>query len=163
MDSISVELRSKVYRLKTQEKNPPRTTTEGNGPHITRCGVPVCGYNRIGEIPTALSSVRKMASRDAGLLSALITELAESGAGDETVMDIAGHVAKQMLKHYSHIRMEAKRKALETVAQKRVQVVKEEKGSQHHAELTSVAQHFEGQSLQKSLQSGVFEGHPGCL
>lgn len=37
----------------------------------------------------------------------LITDLAESGAGDETIRDIAGHVSKQMLKHYSHIRMEA--------------------------------------------------------
>lgn len=38
----------------------------------------------------------------------LITDLAESGAGDETIRDIAGHVSKQMLKHYSHIRMAAK-------------------------------------------------------
>jgi integrase len=45
----------------------------------------------------------------------LITELAESGAGDQTIMDIAGHVSKQMLEHYSHIRMEAKRNTLETV------------------------------------------------
>jgi hypothetical protein len=45
----------------------------------------------------------------------LITELAESGAGDQTIMDIAGHVSKQMLKHYSHIRMEAKRSALEAI------------------------------------------------
>jgi hypothetical protein len=30
-------------------------------------------------------------------------------------MDIAGHVSKQMLKHYSHIRMEAKRRALESI------------------------------------------------
>jgi integrase len=45
----------------------------------------------------------------------LITELAESGAGDQTIMDIAGHVSKQMLKHYSHIRMEAKRTALESI------------------------------------------------
>jgi Phage integrase family len=45
----------------------------------------------------------------------LITELAESGAGDQTIMDIAGHVSKQMLKHYSHIRMEAKRNALEAI------------------------------------------------
>ena len=34
----------------------------------------------------------------------LITDLAESGAGDETIRDIAGHVSKQMLKHYSHTR-----------------------------------------------------------
>ena len=34
-------------------------------------------------------------------------------------MDIAGHVSKQMLKHYSHIRMEAKRAALESIVEKR--------------------------------------------
>jgi hypothetical protein len=33
----------------------------------------------------------------------MITDLAESGAGDQTIMDIAGHVSKNMLKHYSHI------------------------------------------------------------
>lgn len=48
----------------------------------------------------------------------LITDLAESGAADETIRDIAGHVSKQMLKHYSHIRMEAKRKALEGITAK---------------------------------------------
>jgi len=48
----------------------------------------------------------------------LITDLAESGAGDETIRDIAGHVSKQMLKHYSHIRMDAKRKALEAIVPK---------------------------------------------
>jgi hypothetical protein len=45
----------------------------------------------------------------------MITDLAESGAGDQTIMDIAGHVSKNMLKHYSHIRMEAKREALESI------------------------------------------------
>jgi integrase len=49
----------------------------------------------------------------------LITELAESGAGDQTIMDIAGHVSKQMLKHYSHIRMEAKRTALKAIVDRR--------------------------------------------
>lgn len=34
-------------------------------------------------------------------------------------MDIAGHVSKQMLKHYSHIRMEAKRTALEAIVKKK--------------------------------------------
>jgi integrase len=43
----------------------------------------------------------------------LITELAESGAGDETIMQIAGHVSRSMLRHYSHIRMSAKRAALD--------------------------------------------------
>ena len=42
-----------------------------------------------------------------------ITDLAESGeASDETIRNMAGHVSKQMLKHYSHIRMEAKRRAV---------------------------------------------------
>ena len=31
-------------------------------------------------------------------------------------MDIAGHVSPQMLKRYSHIRMQAKRNALEAIA-----------------------------------------------
>ncbi len=48
----------------------------------------------------------------------LITDLAESGAGDETIRNIAGHVSRQMLKHYSHIRMEAKRNALEAIVPK---------------------------------------------
>jgi integrase len=48
----------------------------------------------------------------------LITDLAESGAGDETIRAIAGHVSPRMLKHYSHIRMEAKRKALAAIVPK---------------------------------------------
>jgi integrase len=49
----------------------------------------------------------------------LITELAESGAGDETIMEIAGHVSRQMLSRYAHIRTEAKRSALAAVERKR--------------------------------------------
>jgi integrase len=45
-----------------------------------------------------------------------ITQLAESGASDSTIMAIAGHVSRRMLERYSHVRMEAKRKALETLA-----------------------------------------------
>lgn len=45
-----------------------------------------------------------------------ITDLAESGeASDETIEQLAGHVSKQMLKHYSHIRMEAKRRAVDSL------------------------------------------------
>jgi hypothetical protein len=49
----------------------------------------------------------------------LITDLAESGADDQTIRDIGGHVSKQMLKHYSHIRMEVKRAALESIVAKK--------------------------------------------
>lgn len=47
-----------------------------------------------------------------------VTKLAESGAGDQTIMDIARHVSRQMLARYSHIRMEAKWKALEGIVSK---------------------------------------------
>ena len=46
-----------------------------------------------------------------------ITELAESLASDQTIMSIAGHVSHRMLAHYSHIRLDAKRKALEALSQ----------------------------------------------
>jgi Phage integrase family len=45
----------------------------------------------------------------------LVTELAESGAGDEVIMSIAGHVPRAMLSYYSHVRMEAKRRALDGI------------------------------------------------
>jgi hypothetical protein len=44
-----------------------------------------------------------------------ITELAESKASDQTIMSIAGHVSKKMLQHYSHVRLEAKRDALDAL------------------------------------------------
>ena len=48
-----------------------------------------------------------------------ITNLAESGeASDETIRDMAGHVSKQMLEHYSHIGMEAKRRAVAAIVSK---------------------------------------------
>jgi integrase len=44
-----------------------------------------------------------------------ITQLAEGGASDSTIMAIAGHVSRRMLERYSHVRMEAKRKAVEAL------------------------------------------------
>jgi integrase len=44
-----------------------------------------------------------------------ITVLAEAGLSDQTVMSIAGHVSTKMLQHYSHIRLEAKRTAVEAL------------------------------------------------
>jgi hypothetical protein len=46
----------------------------------------------------------------------LVTELSESGAGDEVIMSIAGHVSRAMLSRCSHVRMEAKRRALDEIA-----------------------------------------------
>jgi hypothetical protein len=46
----------------------------------------------------------------------LVTEFSKSGAGDEVIMSIAGHVSRAMLSRYSHVRMEAKRRALDEIA-----------------------------------------------
>lgn len=45
-----------------------------------------------------------------------ITELAEAGASDATMMALAGHLSREMLEHYSHVRMAAKRQALDKLA-----------------------------------------------
>jgi integrase len=45
-----------------------------------------------------------------------ITELAESQASDQTIMSVAGHVSQRMLARYSHVRMEAKRQALDALS-----------------------------------------------
>ena len=42
-----------------------------------------------------------------------ITELLEAGEPEATVLSIAGHVSRKMMEHNSHIRVAAKRKALE--------------------------------------------------
>ena len=48
-----------------------------------------------------------------------ITELAESQASDATIMALAGHVSRKMLEHYSHVRQEAKREAVNVLSAKR--------------------------------------------
>lgn len=45
-----------------------------------------------------------------------ITKLAEGDASDATIEALAGHMSRQMLEHYSHVRMAAKRKAVEAIA-----------------------------------------------
>ena len=51
-----------------------------------------------------------------------ITELAESQASDQTIMSVAGHVSQRMLARYSHVRIDAKRNALDALS----------KGSERH-------------------------------
>jgi hypothetical protein len=85
------------------------------------------------------------------------------GHSDQTIMDIAGHVSRQMLKHYSHIRMKAKREALEAVWKKQPESPAGKDPEQTNAAQDSSprrrdAQKVEGEPLQKSLQSGVSKG-----
>jgi hypothetical protein len=45
-----------------------------------------------------------------------LLDKAGSGAADGLLMSIAGHVSRAMLSRYSHVRMEAKRRALDEIA-----------------------------------------------
>ena len=45
----------------------------------------------------------------------IITELAEMGVPDHVMESITGHLSRRMLEHYSHIRLDAKRKALDAL------------------------------------------------
>jgi integrase len=97
-------------------------------PKFTFSGKKVVGYNVTGFDPTrhvnswrtAWRALTKKAGlpgfRFHDLRHCAITSLAESGAADSTIMAIAGHVSRKMLERYSHVRMEAKRNAMETLA-----------------------------------------------
>ncbi len=71
-------------------------------------------------LKTAWKNVRKNANvtgRWHDHRHTLITQLAESGAGEETIRQIVGHVSKEVLRDYLHIRMKAKREALEGIVE----------------------------------------------
>ena len=68
-------------------------------------------------------------------------------------MDIAGHVSKQMLKHYSHIRMDAKRTALESIVRPQAEVAIPAGSKQDRSPAPTVIQQLEGEYPQKSPQS----------
>jgi integrase len=54
----------------------------------------------------------KVCCRFHDLRHTFISRLAESQASNSTVMALAGHVSRAMMERYSHIRMEAKRRAV---------------------------------------------------
>jgi hypothetical protein len=45
-----------------------------------------------------------------------ITQMAENGAADATVMALAGQLSREMMEHYSPVRMAAKRKAVDALS-----------------------------------------------
>ena len=53
----------------------------------------------------------------------VITELAEMGVADHVLESITGHLSRRMLEHYSHIRIDAKRQALDALDVQRGQVL----------------------------------------
>jgi integrase len=97
-------------------------------PKFTFSGKNVIGYSITAFDPTSHVNTWRSAWRTltkrAGLPGfrfhdlrhCAITQLAESGTSDSTIMAIAGHVSRRMLERYSHVRMEAKRTAMEALA-----------------------------------------------
>jgi integrase len=83
-----------------------------------------CAYELIPTEPmhrwkVAWETARKKACvpcRFHDLRHTFISRLAESQASDSTVMALAGHVSRAMIERYSHIRMEAKRRAVEDLS-----------------------------------------------
>jgi integrase len=49
----------------------------------------------------------------------VITELAEMGVADHVLESITGHLTRRMLEHCSHIRIDAKRQALDALDEQR--------------------------------------------
>jgi integrase len=61
-------------------------------------------------------NVAEVSCRFHDLRHTFISRLAESQASDSTVMALAGHVSRAMMERYSHIRMEAKRRAVDDLS-----------------------------------------------
>jgi integrase len=70
-------------------------------------------------IKTAWNSLRRKAGvkcRLHDLRHTALTKLAEAGTPESTMLAIAGHMSRAMLERYSHIRMTAKREAVEALS-----------------------------------------------
>jgi hypothetical protein len=68
--------------------------------HLRRCDVDLAGLPGL---------------RFHDLRHTVITELAEMGVADHVLESISGHLTRRMLEHYSHIRIDAKRQALDAL------------------------------------------------
>jgi len=124
---------SALARLRTRAESfglvdPAHYIFAGFVPKFTFSGKKVIGYSVTGFDPTkhvnSWRSAWRTMPKKAGLPGfrfhdlrhCSITALAESGASDSTIMAIAGHVSRRMLERYSHVRMEAKRTAMECLS-----------------------------------------------
>jgi integrase len=68
---------------------------------------------------TVWSSIRDEANvscRLHDLRHTAATKMAEAGTPESTMLSLMGHVSRQMMEHYSHIRMAAKRAAVESLS-----------------------------------------------
>jgi integrase len=63
----------------------------------------------------ALRTKAKVNCRTHDLRHTVATKLAEAGTPESTMLALLGHMSRAMLEHYSHIRMAAKRVAVEVL------------------------------------------------
>ena len=92
------------------------------------------------------------------LLHHAITELAESQASDQTIMAIAGHVSPRMLARYSHVRLEAKRNALDALSR-----LDPNRHSSPQAEVRNSGDGHEGYDTKHVTNENEQEGIPAEL
>jgi integrase len=95
---------------------------EANPSHFV---FPACENHKVDATRpiTTFRTAWRNATRSAGLRGlrfhdlrhTAITKLAESATSEYTIMAISGHVSRRMMQHYSHVRMEAMRKAVESI------------------------------------------------
>lgn len=74
----------------------------------------------VSTLATAWAMVKQRANvtgRWHDMRHTVATELCEAGISSPVVREVLGHVSNQMLEHYSHPRIEMKRKALDTVGE----------------------------------------------
>jgi integrase-like protein len=92
-----------------------------------------------------------------------ITELAEMGVADHVLESITGHLSRRMLEHYSHIRIDAKRQALDALDIQRGRVLPEASngngGDPQNTEIEAVVDVPDSVTSQ-SRHSLVLQGSP---
>jgi Phage integrase family len=116
---------------------------------------------------TAWRALRHAASLDGlrfhDLRHTVITELGEMGVADHVLESITGHLSRRMLEHYSHIRSDAKRQALDALDVQRGRVLPEpgngNGGDPQNAEMKAIIDVRESVTSQ-SRHSLLLQGSP---
>jgi DeoR/GlpR family transcriptional regulator of sugar metabolism len=81
-----------------------------------------------------------------------VSRLAENAAvSEETIRSLAGHVSKQMLQRYSHIRTHAKQAAIAAMEQDAAILDAVEQAAAENAEIASTRAQNRAQSLPEGL------------
>jgi integrase len=104
-----------IWASRTPEAIPEHFVFPACENHKTDPGKPTASFRTAWRNATKSAGLPGLRFHD--LRQTAITKLAESMTSEQTIMAIAGHVSRRMLEHYSHIRMDAKRTAVEATSQ----------------------------------------------